>query len=144
MHLTAYYKIINQKFDQAKKLLREAIASSRAMRNDLDAYWAEYNQLCWFSPNDQLLERVLTSKGNFFSLPAMVKPSDSRGNRFSFWHYLNSNRKMFWILKGFLQRKSDIAIFRIIGMWVSENIYVQCNSNIHCKVCMKYPMVVAH
>ena len=77
MHMKAYQNIINQKFHQAKKLLKEAIESARAMRNDFDAYWAEYNLLCWFSPNDQLLERVLISKGNFFPLPSLVRPSDT-------------------------------------------------------------------
>ena len=73
-HLQAYNMMIKKKVVAAKQLLNEAINAARMMHNNFDSLWAEYNKLCWFSPNDQLLERMICSMGNFYCLPLNDKP----------------------------------------------------------------------
>ena len=73
-HLEAYSMMIKKKFVIAKQMLNEAINVARMMHNLYDSLWAEYNKMCWFSPNDQLLERIIFSEGNVHSLPIHSKP----------------------------------------------------------------------
>lgn len=73
-HLQAYRMMIKKRFATAKQMLNEAINAARMMHNNLDSLWAEYNKLCWFSPNDQLLERMICSMGNFYSLRIHTRP----------------------------------------------------------------------
>ena len=66
--------MIKKKFAIANQMLDETISAARMMRNDSDSLWAEYNKVCWFSPNDQGLKEMIYSKGIFYCLPINTEP----------------------------------------------------------------------
>ena len=75
MHMQAYNMMIKKKFTTAKQMLNEAINTALMMNNTCDSLWAEYNKMCWFSPNDQLLETIICSMGTFHCLPIHTTPN---------------------------------------------------------------------
>ena len=71
--MQAYGMMIMKKYAAAERMVNEAISAGRAISNDSDLYTAEYCKLSWFLRNDEMLERIIYSKGNFYSLPVHTK-----------------------------------------------------------------------
>ena len=68
-HLQAYNMIIKKKFSTAKHMLDEAVIDTILMNNKCDSTWAEYNRMCQFSPDNQILKEIFCPRGDFYFLP---------------------------------------------------------------------------